>query len=396
MKSVCAVCVLVLSIQLTAATKVPPPTDVVLHCSNWNNTLKWTYKQPQPGLRFQVTFDSYSGKNMCSSPLWVEPPTLQADVSFLSDPSDDYFLSVTAVIGHNKSDSEEIDFSYYQNSQASQKCSLDLPPVNVTAEADGKVKLQFTHPWLSRPKMFTCGVNKEGQKKKKHAKSIREELPLFEYEVAIINQTQDAPHASRCEESLCEDTLPVDAAQDKYCLKITGEMQKVRVQGTQEYCALRNVVDNTHVYILVSLLVFATFSVIIFMVIRKLTRSSTTLPASMAISQQVKQGIIGIVREPVAVPELEETSPSTQMLENEEEKESLTSSSTSDRQLLMVMSTESEGLCDIVEVGQHKDEYTEGNKFDETDKCEEMHSSYEKRHVFVELAPGEHAEGYYE
>ncbi|KAM7385388.1 hypothetical protein PAMP_001474 [Pampus punctatissimus] len=399
MKSVCAVCVLVVSLQLTAANYVRPPTDVVLHCSNWKNIVKWTYEQPQPGLRFKVDFGS-SGINKCTSPLWVESPNLQADVSFLSDPSSDYFLTVTAVIGHDKSSSSKpIIFSYYQNSQASQICSLDLPPVNVTAEPDGKVKLRFTHPWLlSRPKI--CGVNSELQEEKTHATSISEELPLFEYEVVIINQTQDAPHASECMENVCEDTLPVDAAQDKYCLKITGEVEKVRVQGTQEYCALRNVVDNTYVYILVSLLVLATFSIIVVMVIRKQTRSSTTLPASMTISQQVKQRIIGIVRETVAVPELEPTAPSTHLLEKEEEKESPTSPSftTSDGQLSVVMSSDDEGLCDVAEVGQQKDEYTQGNKFDETEtlSVEETHSSYEKRHVFVELAPGEKAEGYYE
>lgn len=62
-----------------------------------------------------------------SSPkmLSVHPPTLQADVSFLSHPSDAYYLTVTAVIGQNESDPappDGITFSYFMNSPAHQKC----------------------------------------------------------------------------------------------------------------------------------------------------------------------------------------------------------------------------------------------------------------------------------
>lgn len=57
--------------------------------------------------------------------LSVHPPTLQADVSFLSDPSNAYHLTVTAVIGQNESQPAPpggITFSYFMNSQAKQKC----------------------------------------------------------------------------------------------------------------------------------------------------------------------------------------------------------------------------------------------------------------------------------
>lgn len=59
--------------------------------------------------------------------LWVDPPTLQANVSSLSDPNDDYSLDVTAVLGVNESVNAPpngIDFSYFVSSPAKLKCEL--------------------------------------------------------------------------------------------------------------------------------------------------------------------------------------------------------------------------------------------------------------------------------
>lgn len=55
----------------------------------------------------------------------MNPPDLQADVSFLSDPSDAYVIAVTAVIGQNESEpapADELSFSYFMNSPAKQEC----------------------------------------------------------------------------------------------------------------------------------------------------------------------------------------------------------------------------------------------------------------------------------
>lgn len=61
------------------------------------------------------------------------------------------------------------------------------------------------------------------------------------------------------------------------------------------------------------------------------------------------------------------------------------------------VSTETdEGVGD--EVGQQKDDYMQGTNLDEGDSETETyfedHSSYERRQIVVELAPGEQAEGY--
>lgn len=45
-------------------------------------------------------------------------------------------------------------------------------------------------------------------------------------------------HQLDCEESVCEEKLPVDAAQEKHCVKVKGEVLKMAVRGTEEYCAM--------------------------------------------------------------------------------------------------------------------------------------------------------------
>lgn len=65
--------------------------------------------------------------NLSSLPdeIWVKPPVQEADVSFLSDPNNEYFLQVTAVIGDNNSEPvppDGITFSYFKDSPVNQKC----------------------------------------------------------------------------------------------------------------------------------------------------------------------------------------------------------------------------------------------------------------------------------
>lgn len=36
---------------------------------------------------------------------------------------------------------------------------------------------------------------------------------------------------------MCDGMLPVDATQQNHCLTIVGDLQKIRVKGTQSYCA---------------------------------------------------------------------------------------------------------------------------------------------------------------
>lgn len=57
--------------------------------------------------------------------LWVDPPALQANLSLLTSPVDDNFVSVTAVVGKNESEEAPADgilFSYVKGSLVKHKC----------------------------------------------------------------------------------------------------------------------------------------------------------------------------------------------------------------------------------------------------------------------------------
>lgn len=129
-----------------------PPTNVTLHCHNLHDHLQWSYEPLMPGLRFRVEIRSVHRcfllpltqyPNSCSSLLllwnwcisfvlftsstpkemWVDPPALHANISFLTDPMDDNMLTVTAVIGQNKSKpAGGTTFSYSKVSLVKQKC----------------------------------------------------------------------------------------------------------------------------------------------------------------------------------------------------------------------------------------------------------------------------------
>lgn len=107
-----------------------------------------------------------------------------------------------------------------------------------------------------------------------------------------------------------------------------------------------------------------------------------------------------MVQEQVSVPEVDPTSP-TPLLPTTEEKEgkeftsSITSSTEPDLRLPIGVWTE--GKVDVVEVKNDEGPgYMQGSNLDvdETQLGSGVPSGYEKRPVFVELAPDEPAEGY--
>lgn len=109
---------------------------------------------------------------------------------------------------------------------------------------------------------------------------------------------------------------------------------------------------------------------------------------------------MGIVRETVVVPGVEPTSPLPLLSETKgnESTHADTPFTDSDFQLPIGVSTQNDRVCDVTEVGQKDDNYMQGTNLDEdeteTQNSFEGHSSYEKREILVELAPGEQAEGY--
>ncbi|XP_070697296.1 interferon gamma receptor 1-like [Pempheris klunzingeri] len=374
-----------------AAGYVEQPTNVTLHCHNLHNVLGWSHNQlSTPGLRFKV--DIGSVLKISPSVLWVNStPPLQVDLSSLSDPSNDYYLTVTAVIGQNESEpapQNGLSFSYYQDSLAEQKCFVDLPPVNVTAQDDHSILFRFTHPWnILKPKL---------KKKKRNDFWMSKELPVFKYSVVITNQ-KEYPHSFSCVESVCEKKLAVDAAQEKHCLMVTGELQKMIVKATQEYCALPlEKPDYTYVYIVLFLASTAMIvALVVFMVFRRKTKSLSSLPDSVTFGERVKRLTMQVVQEQIFVPEVEPTTPTQLLIEQTESTPTVTPSPEQD--LRLSIGIEDEDGSDVVTAGDAEGSlYTHGRHFDEEEEPQssEPASGYERREVLVEVGPDELVKGY--
>lgn len=229
---VAALAVLLLRGQMLAAS-VTPPTNVSFQCGNFQNTVRWAYDHVTPGLKFMVEYGQMSGADSETEPLWVEPPDLQADVSFLSDPINEYYVTVSAVVGDERSEAsppEGIIFSYIQASQAQYKCLLDLPPVTVSALEESKLSLRFQHPFVfygdKMPQSFRSRMEKAMER-------VLEGFPLFSYSVV----SQGSHYDFRCITDVCACELAVNGSLRRHCVEVTGELEKMKVQGPGEVCA---------------------------------------------------------------------------------------------------------------------------------------------------------------
>lgn len=125
---------------------------------------------------------------------------------------------------------------------------------------------------------------------------------------------------------------------------------------------------------------------------------STPLPKSMTFTNKLKQWTSRAVQETDLVTEVGPTSP-TPLLSPEETNltPAVTPSIEPDFRLTIGVSTQDEDVSDNVEVGNDDGPgYTQGRNLDEDEELcsNEATSGYEKRDVFVELAPDELAEGY--
>ncbi|XP_068575769.1 growth/differentiation factor 10b [Cebidichthys violaceus] len=370
---------------------VAPPTNVTLDCHNMHNVLRWSYEQPSPGLRFRVHIGSSAGN---PKDIWVNPPAQLADVSSLNDPKSDYFLDVTAVIGQNESaPSEGITFSYFEDSQVTKICNVDFPSVDLTAQHDGTVRVRFTHPSQVYLQKVPSNPNTK-------ATMTKSQLSEFRYDVLIINQ--DRHHTFYCVESVCEEEISVDAAQKKHCLKMEGKLEKISVQATQEYCVVPpEETPSYHIaFIVIGSLLAAllVFGFIFYMVYRKQTTATSALPTSVMFPHKMIQVISEAVQDTFFVPEVEPTSPTPLISKEEEELETVVPPFTeSEFRLTLGVSTEDEGVSDDLGVGTNAEPgYMRGNELEEDEALNpsEVPCGYEKRPVFVTLAPDEVAEGY--
>ncbi|XP_026165185.1 growth/differentiation factor 10b isoform X2 [Mastacembelus armatus] len=370
-----------------AVAYVKPPTNVTLQCHNLHNVLSWNYDKFSPDLRFKVQIGSTLGLDGYPDELWVESPNLKADVSFLSKPNNDYYVVVTAVLNGIESEGappDGISFSYFKDSPAMQKCFVDLPPVNVTALPDNNILLRFMHPWLYLHKQ-----NRSNQKLKQKRHNASQDQPTFNYDV-IINETMH--HTLSCVTGVCEEKFPVEAAEEKHCLKITGELKKMPVRTKQLYCTMPSAEhmskSNIYIYIGVSLLSVSVAVLVLIMVYQKKTNPTTPLPDFMVKGQTMQR--MAEQEEILNNVEVEPTSPTPLLPEL---PFASTPSTDDDLRLPIGVHTEDEGVCDVDPQNDERPGYMPGHNLEE-DETQNSNGGYEKRPVLAELGPDELAEGY--
>uniref|UniRef100_A0A3B4V434 Interferon gamma receptor 1 n=1 Tax=Seriola dumerili TaxID=41447 RepID=A0A3B4V434_SERDU len=379
-----------------SVSTVEPPTNVTLRCHNLHNILEWDYGILLPDIRFKVTIQPYSGSALV---FWVDPQELQLDISSLSDSSNSYYLEVIAVVGQNESEPAPrngITFSYFQDSLTRQKCSLDLPPVNVTTEPYDHVLYRFFHPWLWHHQMLSNNPNPKSRQKKSNDAPTKNQLPQFDYTVLVGSQQ----HRYSCVKSVCEKKIPVDDTQEKHCLNITGEVDRMAVKSTQLYCAmpLMPPEQNSWVkfYLLFSCCIFLIFFFFFFVLL---------LTQSVAYHFSIKPKLpdtVGPSQDEFAVPTLEPSSPTPLLSPHSKEDEftlTVTPTAEPDFRGRIGLSGEGEDVRDDVEEGHLNDdrhEYMEGGNLDEdgTQNSSDVSSGYEKREVLVDMGEDELAEGY--
>ncbi|XP_072246851.1 growth/differentiation factor 10b isoform X2 [Leuresthes tenuis] len=391
------------------SANVAPPTKVTLDCHNLRNILSWGYDELSPGLRFKVAIGSDVSPKGCPNELWVDQPDLQADVSFLSDPSASYRLTVTAFVGQNESHSVPSDgimFSYFKNSLVSQKCSLDLPPVDVIAQTQNEVLFRFDHPWLVYyQNRSQCTKQK---KKKRHENWNRVKLPDFKYNVIVGKKEFDFI----CEERVCEETLGVDPTEEKHCLNISGEMDKISIEPKEDYCVQSlkpQSLNHTYIYIGVTILALMAGAFVLFMVFHKKTRPPTALPkfmenkysAGQESTQQTKDSFSRVEVEIDSTKSLLTTPVSETGIEF---PSGLNGSTENDLRMPLGILSRDESVPQDRKEGSLNGEnatYMQGNNLDDDDDEEEsastevQSSGYETRPVPVHLAPEENAVGYH-
>uniref|UniRef100_A0A3P9I8W0 Fibronectin type-III domain-containing protein n=1 Tax=Oryzias latipes TaxID=8090 RepID=A0A3P9I8W0_ORYLA len=356
--------------DVALAVAVPSPTNVKLHCHNFDNLLTWNYDEFPPGLQFKVEIFPYSEDKGCTEPLWVEPPTLEANLSHLSDPENSYWVTVKAVMENQSEPLPDggIEFSYSKLSPVSQHCSVDLPPLTVTPLPDHQIQIQFQHPWeFYKSKIQSC-------KKRKR----KRELPPFKYDVTVDKKTDTV----YCDERMCEKDLHLDPQQKRYCLDIEGQFLNTEVKSTN-HCVQPPNEEKPYIYIVVVVAVVTVVvaMTILVMVYRKKTRPSTTLPNILKRFITVKPPTIPGVQDPIHSLEVEPSSPTPLISQTDVEDVEIKTPNYDSRS----------SPLPIYEVSQDNDEgpsagerpaYMEGKKLEEDESDEEkavFQSDYERR-----------------
>ncbi|XP_029926597.1 growth/differentiation factor 10b [Myripristis murdjan] len=396
---------------------VLPPANVTLQCHNFRNVLYWNYSQISPELRFRVFVGALSRHY---DPVWVDPSNLSADLSFLHDPKDDYFIHVSAVIGENVSARAPpggIKFSYFMHSPSNRTCSVDLPPVNVTVHPGG-IKFSFQHPSLLYDQLLDDQPSptkpaRQRRRQKNHRSTQIKELTEFKYHVVTDPKKEHYRHDFSCLDSVCEEELPLDVEQETYCLRINGHWEGVDVRATQEYCTKAQTSSNNYIalYVVLPLLACLVIGLIFFMVFRKQTSSLFSLPASMKLGKFM--GKAAMTPEQPQISQVQASSPTgTPLLSSDIGDEPVQGETPVDDDLRLRIGVPNQDGSTSGGTGESLKEtegsgYMSGGGLDgdkeerEVPFCSESYgnsSGYEQRarlaDIDVELVPGDKVKGY--
>lgn len=108
-------------------------------------------------VRVRFCVDAFGVFLTCSPAdvLWVDPPALQANLSLLTSPVDDNFVSVTAVVGKNESEeapADGIQFSYVRDTLVKHKCEWLVVKTKTSPEVFHLLLCSLRHQalWTSR------------------------------------------------------------------------------------------------------------------------------------------------------------------------------------------------------------------------------------------------------
>ncbi|KAL4640841.1 interferon gamma receptor 1 isoform X2 [Arapaima gigas] len=155
---------LALGVFLRSAVAIPSPENVTVRCHNFENVVYWNYSASDQPTYFAVNISRY-----VSSPHEEKGCTNTSqhhcDISKETrEVEEQYFVSVTAMVGSDVSESaDSAQFTYYKFFDG-QVCLVDFPPVNVSVQ-EGSVVVSFMHPFDFYRKALKHVKNKEVYKK---------------------------------------------------------------------------------------------------------------------------------------------------------------------------------------------------------------------------------------
>ncbi|XP_041714917.2 LOW QUALITY PROTEIN: interferon gamma receptor 1-like [Coregonus clupeaformis] len=265
--------ILILVLYQHVVSYVPPPVNVRLICHNFHNVIYWNYSEPSLQPQFNVEMRRiHSGAALVCS----NTSLYHCDVSsFTKVIEEGYRFILTAVVGQN-TNSSEISFTYddiVKSDLVDVQCSLDFPPVNISAVFDKMIKVQFIHPFHIY----------------KHAIIKYERPDHKEFDYMVITEYHLKQHSFTCsykQHHVCEAEIPVDGEMDRHCIKIKGKMKNVPVSAHQNICIEEKHGDSgpsyTALYIVIPIVVMVVIVFIVWLIYSKRTTGSFPQTKSLA------------------------------------------------------------------------------------------------------------------